>query len=46
MNDVSNSNLVRIAEGLLSRKGVRVPVDSIGESKARAPPPQKFKVSY
>ena len=44
INDVSNSNLVRIAEGLLSRKGVEVPVISIGESKVRAPPPQKFKV--
>ena len=44
MNDMSNSNIVRNADSLLSRKEVEVPVDWIGENKKRVPP-QKFKVS-
>ena len=45
MNDVSNSNIVRNADGLLSRKEFDVPVAWVGEHKQRFPP-QKFKVSY
>ena len=45
MNDVSNSNIVRNADGLLSRKEFDVPVAWVGEHKQRLPP-QKFKVSY
>ena len=43
--NISNSNFVRNADGLLCRRKEDVPVDWIGESKVRAPP-QKFKVSY
>ena len=45
MNDVPNSNILRNADGLLSRTEVEVPVDWIGENKKRVPS-QKFKVSY
>ena len=41
---VSNSNLVRNADSLLSRRKEDVPVDWIGASKVRAPA-EKFKVS-
>ena len=33
MNDISNSNIVRDGNGLLSKKEVEVPVDWIGEKK-------------
>ena len=45
MSDVSNSNYVCNADGLFSRKEVKVPVDWIGENK-KPVPPKKFKVSY
>ena len=45
MNDISNSNIVRNADGLLSRREVEVPVDWIGDTK-KCVLPQKFKVSY
>ena len=45
MNDISNSNIVRNADGLLSRREVEVPVDWIGDNK-KCVLPQKFKVSY
>ena len=45
MNKIPNSNLVRNADGLLSRREVEVLIDRVGENKKRIPP-QKFKVSY
>ena len=45
INDISNSNTVLNADGVLSRREVDVPVDWIGQIKERVPP-QKFKVSY
>ena len=45
INDISNSNDIRNADGLLSRREVGVPVEWIGENKCRVPP-HKFKVSY
>ena len=33
INDVSNSNIVRNADGLLATKEVEVPVDWVGEKK-------------
>ena len=39
MNKIPNSNLVRNADGLLSRREVEVPIDRVGEYK------EKFKVS-
>ena len=45
MNNICNSNIVRNAEGLLSRKEVDATVAWVGEHKQRLPP-HKFKVSY
>ena len=45
INNVSNSNIVRNANGLLSRNEVEVPVDWIGSNKQRIIP-EKFKVLY
>ena len=45
MNGVSNSIIERNADGLLSRKESKVPVDWIGENK-ECFPPQKFKASH
>ena len=45
INDISNSNVVRNADDLLSRREVEVPVDWIGKSKKRVTPNQ-FKVAY
>ena len=45
MNDISNSNIVRNADGLSSRKEVDAPVAWVAEHKQRLLP-QKFKVSY
>ena len=45
MCNISNSNLVRNAGGLLCRQKEGISVDWIEESKVRVPP-QKFKVSY
>ena len=45
INDISNSNVVRNTNSLLSRREVEVPVDWIGESKKRVTPDQ-FKVAY
>ena len=45
MNNISNSNIVRNAEGLLSRKEVDDTVAWVEEHKQRLPP-HKFKVSY
>ena len=42
---VSNSNMVSNADGLLSSRAVETPVDWISESKVRVPP-QKYKISY
>ena len=42
---VSNFNMVRNADGLLSIRAVETSVDWTGESKVRVPP-QKLKVSY
>lgn len=44
INDISNSNIVRNSDGVLSRREVDVPVDWIRQSKQRVPR-QKFKVS-
>ena len=45
INDISNSNIVRNRNGVLSRREDDVPVDWIGQNK-QSVPPQKFKVSY
>ena len=45
MNKISNSNLIRNVDSLLSRRKVDVPVDWVGEDKARSTP-AKFKMSY
>ena len=45
INEISNSNLVRNADGLLWRREVEVPIEWVGEDKMRVPT-QKFKVSY
>ena len=45
INDISNSNVVRNADGLLCRKEVEVPVDWIGESEKPVTLNQ-FKVAY
>ena len=45
MNDISNSNIVRNAYGLFSRKEVDAPVAWVVEHKQRLLP-QKFQVSY
>ena len=45
MNDISSSNIIRNADGWLSRREVDAPVAWVGEHKQRLPP-QKFKVSY
>ena len=45
IKNISISNVVRNADGLLSRKEVKVPVDWIGESKKRITPGH-FKVAY
>lgn len=42
---VSNSNLVLNADRLLSKRGVDVPVDWVGNNKIRVPK-QKFKSTY
>ena len=44
INDISNSNIVRNSDGVLSRREVDVPVDWIRQSKQRVLR-QKFKVS-
>ena len=44
MNNIPNSNSVRTADGLLSRKQEDLPVDWIGKSKARTPS-REFKTS-
>ena len=45
MNNISILNLIRKADSLLSRRKVDVPVDWVGEDKARSTP-AKFKMSY
>ena len=45
INNISNSNVVRNADGLLSRREVEVPVDLIGKSKKRITPNQS-KIAY
>ena len=45
MNDISNSNLTRNADGVLSRREIDISVDWIGENSQRIPP-QKFKTFY
>ena len=45
MNDISNSNIIHNADGLLSRSEVDAPAAWVGEHKQRLPL-QKFKVSY
>ena len=45
MCNISNSNIVRNAEGLLCRRKEDIPVDWIDKSKVRFPT-QKFKVSH
>ena len=45
MNNISNSNIVRNADGVLSRREVDTPVEWIGKNKQRVLP-QKIKVSY
>ena len=45
INNISNSNLIRNADGLVSRRKVDVPVDWVGGNKVRSTP-AKFKVSY
>ena len=45
MSNISNSNLTRNADGVLSRREVDVPVDWVDENSQRIPP-QKFKTSY
>ena len=45
MNGISNSNIIRNEDGLLSRKEANAPVAWVGEHKQKLPP-QKFKVSY
>ena len=45
MNDISNSNLTRNADGVLSCREIDTPVDWIGENSQRIPP-LKFKTSY
>ena len=44
INNISNSNIVCNADGVLSRREVDVPVDWIGQNKQRVSP-QEFKVS-
>ena len=45
INDISNSDIVRKANGVLSRREVDVPVDWIEQNKQRVSR-QKFKVSH
>ena len=45
MNNISNSNLIRNVDSLHSRRKVDVPVDWMGEDKARSTQ-AKFKMSY
>ena len=45
INDISNSDIVRKADGVLSRREADVPVDWIEQNKQRVPR-QKSKVSY
>ena len=45
MNDISNSNLTRNADGVLSCREIDTPVDWIGENSQHIPP-LKFKTSY
>lgn len=45
INNISNTNLVRNADGRLSRIKVNTPVNWVHENKARVPP-QKFKIYY
>ena len=45
INNISNSNLIRNADGLVFRRKVDVPVDWVGGNKVRSTP-AKFKVSY
>ena len=43
INDVSNSDIVSNADGLLSRREVDVPVDWVGE-KGKRVVPEQFKL--
>ena len=45
INDISNGNVVRNADGLLSRREVEVLLDWIGKLKKHGTPNQ-FKVAY
>ena len=45
LNDISNSNLTRNANGVFSRREVDIPVDWIGEN-SQSIPQQKCKTSY
>ena len=45
MNDISNSNLTRNADGVISGREIDISVDWIGENSQRIPP-QKFKTFY
>ena len=45
INNIYNNNVVRNADGLLSRREVEVPADWIGEPRKRVTPNQ-FKVAY
>ena len=45
INDISNSNIVKNAGEVRSRREVDVPIDWMSKNKQRVPP-RKFKVSY
>ena len=45
MNDISNSYVLQIADGLPSAKEIGVLLDCIGENE-NCVPPRKFKVCY
>ena len=45
ITDLSNSNFIKNADGLLSRKSTNVDVEWVGQLKQRLPP-NKYKMSY
>ena len=45
ITDLSNSNLTKNADDLLSRKSTNVDVEWVGQTKQKLPP-NKYKMSY
>ena len=45
VTDLSNSNLIKNVDGLLSRKSTNIDVEWVAQLKQRLPP-NKYKMSY